>query len=60
MVKKKELEYLRGYTVVLKNYIKVLKRKLDISIDTINRNQKYIEKLEERVKMYERKHRSNN
>ena len=43
---KKELEYLREYNVVLKNYIKVLKKKLDISKDTIKRNQKYISVLE--------------
>ena len=57
---KKELEYLREYNVVLKNYIKVLKKKLDISKDTIKRNQKYISVLEERAKRYERKYRNNN
>lgn len=60
MTQKKEIEYLKEYNVVLKNYIKVLKKKLDISKDTILRNQKYINVLEERVKRYESKYRNNN
>ena len=60
MTQKKEIDYLKEYNVVLKNYIKVLKKKLDISKDTIIRNQKYIEVLEERVKRYESKYRNNN
>lgn len=60
MTPKKEIDYLKEYNVVLKNYIKVLKKKLDISKDTIIRNQKYINVLEERVKRYESKYRNNN
>ena len=55
-----EIENLKKKNMILSNFNKVLKKKVLIYKDTIERDQKYIDKLEERVKEYESKHRKYN
>ena len=55
-----EIEQLKRKNMILSNFNKVLKKKVLIYKDTIERDQKYIDKLEERVKEYESKHRECN
>lgn len=55
-----EIEKLKKKNMILSNFNKVLKKKVLIYKDTIERDQKYIDKLEERVKEYESEHRKCN
>ena len=55
-----EIEQLKRKNMILSNFNKILKKKVLIYKDTIGRDQKYIDKLEERVKEYESKHRECN
>ena len=55
-----EIEQLKRKNMILSNFNKVLKKKVLIYKDTIERDQKYIDKLEERVKEYESKYRECN
>ena len=55
-----EIEQLKRKNIILSNFNKVLKKKVLIYKETIKRDQKHIDKLEERVKEYESKHRERN
>ena len=55
MKKQDEIERLKKRNIILSNYNKVLLKKVLIYKETIKRDQKHIDKLEERVKEYESK-----
>ena len=55
-----EIEQLKRKNIILSNFNKVLKKKVLIYKETIKRDQKHIDKLEERFKEYESKHRERN